>query len=86
MQGKEGPKQNYSSFNNTSIQHLYQLLAKNTQSPPESLNEINTAERRSSLPKDRTEQFRVNIHYFKKDEREEKEYVLVKAPQIPAAF
>jgi len=69
---KEGSKQNYSSFNSTSIQHLYQLLAKNTQSPPESLNEITNAERRSSLPRDRHEQFRVNIHYLKKDEREER--------------
>jgi len=68
---KEGSKQNC-SFNSTSIQHLYHLLAKNTQSSPESFNETTTADRRSSLPRERTEQFRMNIHYSRKDEREEK--------------
>lgn len=68
---KEGSKHNY-SFNSTSIQHLYQLLAKNTQSSPESFNETTSPDRRSSLPRDRTEQFRMNIHYSRKDEREEK--------------
>lgn len=67
---KEGSKQNYSSFNSTSIQHLYQLLAKNTQSSPESLSEITALDRGSSLPRDRAEQFRMNIHYLRKDERE----------------
>lgn len=70
LSSKEGSKHNY-SFNSTSIQHLYQLLAKNTQSSPESFNET-TPDRRSSLPRDRTEQFRININYSRKDEREEK--------------
>jgi hypothetical protein len=69
--GTEGSKQNH-SFNSTSIQHLYQLLAKNTHCSPGSLSETTPTDCRNSLPKDKAEQFRMNIHYSRRNEREDK--------------